>query len=165
MCEWRLSVVYTFILHMHVYNACPYIIVLLGYGHASAAIYIYIYIYIFIWVCVSWKKFEPFWRNITSKIVMSSKLLPRFRHITWFVSISVSMKARLKNQRGQLAGWVHVKGNIVYLAQGKYYEKNAEPFWRYITSKIVFTCMFLAIYCHERLFAVTDVSMNANRTN
>ena len=34
---------------------------------------------------VSWKNFEPFWRNITSKIVMSWKLLPKFRQITWFV--------------------------------------------------------------------------------
>ena len=33
---------------------------------------------------VSWKNFEPFWRNITSKIVMSWKLLPKFRQITWF---------------------------------------------------------------------------------
>ena len=32
---------------------------------------------------VSCKNFEPFWRNITSKIVMSYMLLPRFRHITW----------------------------------------------------------------------------------
>ena len=34
---------------------------------------------------VSWKKFEPFWTNITSKIVVSCKLLTRFRHITWFI--------------------------------------------------------------------------------
>ena len=34
---------------------------------------------------VSWKNFEPFWRNITSKIVMSWKLLPKCRQITWFV--------------------------------------------------------------------------------
>ena len=33
---------------------------------------------------VSWKNFEPVWRNITSKIVMSFKLLPIFGHITWF---------------------------------------------------------------------------------
>ena len=33
---------------------------------------------------VSWKNFEPFWRNITSKIVMSWKLLPKCRQITWF---------------------------------------------------------------------------------
>ena len=33
---------------------------------------------------VSCKNFEPFWRNITSKTVMSYMLLPRFRHITWF---------------------------------------------------------------------------------
>ena len=51
---------------------------------------------------VSWKNFEPFWRNITSKIVMSWKLLPKCRQITWFF-IYVSMDARLTNQRGQLA--------------------------------------------------------------
>ena len=33
---------------------------------------------------VSWNNFEPFWRNITSKIVMSWKLLPKFRQIIWF---------------------------------------------------------------------------------
>ena len=33
---------------------------------------------------VSWKNFEPVWRNITSKIVMSFELLPIFGHITWF---------------------------------------------------------------------------------
>ena len=33
---------------------------------------------------VSCKNFEPFWRNITSKIAMSCKHLPRFRPITWF---------------------------------------------------------------------------------
>ena len=53
---------------------------------------------------VSWRNFESFWRNITSKIVMSWKLLPKFRQITWFF-IYVSMDARLTNQRGQLAGF------------------------------------------------------------
>ena len=43
--------------------------------------------------------------------------------------------------------------------------KNVEPFWRNVTSKIVFSRMFLSIYYYEHLFAVTDVSMNANRTN
>ena len=33
---------------------------------------------------VLWKNFEPFRRNITSKIVMSWKLLPKCRQITWF---------------------------------------------------------------------------------
>ena len=51
------------------------------------------------------------------------------------------------------------------LCAGKVLWKNFEPFWRNVTSKIVFSCMFLSIYCYERLFAVTDVSMNANRTN
>ena len=34
---------------------------------------------------VSWKNFEPFWRNITSKIVMSWKLLPKCRPINCFL--------------------------------------------------------------------------------
>ena len=38
------------------------------------------------------------------------------------------MNARLTNQRGQLADYVHVKGNIVFLAQGKYYEKISSRF-------------------------------------
>ena len=58
---------------------------------------------------------------------MSWKLLPKFRHITWFV-FYVSMNARLTNQRGKLADYVHVKGNIVFLAQGKYYEKISSRF-------------------------------------
>ena len=33
---------------------------------------------------VSWRNFEPFWRNVTSKIVMSWKLLAKCRQITWF---------------------------------------------------------------------------------
>ena len=33
------------------------------------------------------------------------------------------MNARLTNQRGQLADYVHVKGNIVYFAERKYHEK------------------------------------------
>ena len=76
---------------------------------------------------VSWKHFEPFWKNKTSKIVMSWKLLPKCRQITWFV-FYVSMDARLTNQRGQLADYIHVKGNIVYLAQEKYHEKISSRF-------------------------------------
>ena len=38
------------------------------------------------------------------------------------------MKARLTNQRSQLADKVHVKENIVFLAQGKYYEKTSSRF-------------------------------------
>ena len=34
---------------------------------------------------VSWRNFEPFWRNITSKIVMSWKLLPKYRPINCFL--------------------------------------------------------------------------------
>ena len=79
-------------------------------------------------VKVSWKHFEPFWRNIASKIVMSRKLLPRFRHICWFFSIYVSMHTRLTNQRGQSVDEVHVKGYIVYLTHGKYYEKISSRF-------------------------------------
>ena len=38
------------------------------------------------------------------------------------------MDAKLTNQRGQLADYVQVKGNIVYLAQWKYYEKISSRF-------------------------------------
>ena len=38
------------------------------------------------------------------------------------------MNARLTNQRGHLADYVHVKGNIVSLAQGKYYENISSRF-------------------------------------
>ena len=38
------------------------------------------------------------------------------------------MNARLTNQRGQLADYVHVKGNIVYFAERKYHEKNSSRF-------------------------------------
>ena len=63
-------------------------------------------------------------------------------------------------------GWLgSCERKYCLLGAGKVLWKNFEPFWKNVTSKIVFSCMFLSIYCYERLFAVTDVSMNANRTN
>ena len=63
-------------------------------------------------------------------------------------------------------GWlVSCEQKYCLLGAAKVSWKNFEPFWRNVTSKIVFWCMYLSIYCYERLFAVTDVSMNANRTN
>ena len=113
---------------------------------------------------VSWKNFEPFWRNITSKIVMSWKLLLKCRRITWFFYLC--FYGRQADKPARPIGWL---GSCVrkycLLCAGDVLWKNFEPFWRNVTSKIVFSCMFLSIYCYERLFAVTDVSMNANRTN
>ena len=63
-------------------------------------------------------------------------------------------------------GWLgSCEKKYCLLGAGKELWKNFEPFWRNVTSKIVFSCMFLSIYCYERLFAIADVSMNANRTN
>ena len=45
-----------------------------------------------------------------------------------FSSFFVSMNARLTNQRGLLADYVHVKGNIVYFAARKYHEKISSRF-------------------------------------
>ena len=113
---------------------------------------------------VLWKNFEPFWRNVTSKIVMSWKLLPKCRQITWFFYLC--FYGRQADKQARPIGWL---GSCVrkycLLCAGKVLWKKFEPFWRNVTSKIVFSCMFLSIYCYERLFAVTDVSMNANRTN
>ena len=113
---------------------------------------------------VSWKNFEPFWRNITSKIVMSWKLLPKFRQITWFCYLC--FYGRQADKPARPIGWLG-SGERKYclLGAGKVLWKNFEPFRRNVTYKIVFWCMYLSIYCYERLFAVTDVSMNANRTN
>ena len=112
---------------------------------------------------VSWKISEPFWRNITSKIVMSWKLLPKCRQITWFFYLC--FYGRQADKPAWPIGWL---GSCVrkycLLCAGKVLWKNFEPFWRNVTSKIVFSCMFLSIYCYERLFAVTDVSVNANST-
>ena len=113
---------------------------------------------------VSWRNFEPFRRNITSKIVMSWKLLPKFRQIPRFCYLC--FYGRRADKPARPIGWLG-SGEKKYclLGAGKVLCKNFEPFWRNVTSKIVFSCMFLSIYCYERLFAVTDVFMNANRTN
>ena len=113
---------------------------------------------------VSWKNFEPFWRNVTSKIVMSWKLLPKCRQITWFFYLC--FYGRQADKPARPIGWLRsCVRKYCLLCAGKVLWKNFEPFWRNVTSKIVFSCRFLSIYCYERLFAVTDVSMNANRTN
>ena len=76
---------------------------------------------------VSWKNFEPFWRNITSKIVMSWKLLPKFRQITWFCYLC--FYGRQADKPARPIGWLNSgERNIVYLAQGKYYEKISSRF-------------------------------------
>ena len=113
---------------------------------------------------VSWKNLEPFRRNITSKIVMSWKLLPKFRQITWFCYLC--FYGRQADKPARPIGWLCAcERKYCLLGAAKVLWKNFEPFWRNVTSKIVFSCMFLFLYCYERLFAVTDVSMNANRTN
>ena len=113
----------------------------------------------------SWKKFEPFWRNIASKIVMSWKLLARFRHITW-IFYYLCFNERQADKPARPIGWRGSCERIYFLLDaGKVLWKNCEQFCRNVTSKIVVSCMFLGTYCYERLFAVTDVSMNADRTN
>ena len=112
---------------------------------------------------VSWKNFEPLWRNITSMIVMSWKLLPKFRQITWFFHLCFYGCQADKPAR-EIGFLDSCEWKYCHLGAGKVLWKNIEPFWRNVTSKIVFSCMFLSIYCYNRLFAVTDVSMNANRT-
>ena len=113
---------------------------------------------------VSWKNFEPFWRNITSKIVMSWKLLPKCRQITWFFYLC--FYGRQADKPVLPIGWLgSCERKYCFPGAGKLLWKNFEPFKRNVTSKIVFSCMFLSIYYYEQLFAVTDVSMNANRTN
>ena len=113
---------------------------------------------------VSWKNFEPFWRNMTSKISCPGRFCqnvarsPDFFYLCFY--------GRQVDKPARPIGWL---GSCVrkycLLCAGKVLWKNFEPFWRNVTSKIFFSCMFLSIYCYERLFAVTDVSMNANRTN
>ena len=58
---------------------------------------------------------------------MSWKLLPKFRQITWLCYLCFYGHQADKPARpiGRLG---HVKGNVVYLAQGKYYEKNSSRF-------------------------------------
>ena len=46
-----------------------------------------------------------------------------------FPFLCVSMNASLTNQRGQMAAQAHLKGNIIYFVQGKYYEKLSSRFW------------------------------------
>ena len=110
------------------------------------------------------KKFRAVWRNITSKIVMSWKLLPKFRQSTWFCYLC--FYGRQADKPARPIGWLG-SGERKYWLLGAetVLWKNFEPFWRNVASKIVFSCMFLSLYCYERLFAVTNVSMNANRTN
>ena len=110
------------------------------------------------------KIFRAVWRNITSKIVMSWKILPKFRQITLFCYLC--LYGRQADKPARPIFWLG-PGERKYclLGAAKVLWKNFEPFWRNVTSKIVFWCMYLSIYCYERLFAVTDVSMNANRTN
>ena len=43
--------------------------------------------------------------------------------------------------------------------QGKYHKSILSRFWE---SKLVFNCMFLAIYCHSRTFDVNDISKFLN---
>ena len=113
---------------------------------------------------VSWRNFEPFWRNITSKIVMSWKPWPKWRQITWFFYLR--FYGRQADKPARPIGWLgSCERKYCLLGAGKVLWKKFEPFWRNITSKIVFSCMFLSIYYYEQLFAVTDVSMNANCTN
>ena len=113
---------------------------------------------------VSWRNFEPFWRNITRKIVMSWKLLPKCRQIIWFCYLC--FYGRQADKPARPIGWLgSCERKYCLLSAGKVSWNNLEPFWRNVTYKIVFPCMYMSIYCYEQLFSVTDVSMNANRTN
>ena len=80
---------------------------------------------------VSCKNFEPFWRNITSKIVMSYMLLPRFRHITWcFLSVFLWTPG-FKSARP--IGWLaSCERKYFLLGAWKVLWKHYEPFWRNI---------------------------------
>ena len=80
---------------------------------------------------VSCKNFEPFWRNITSKIIMSCKLLPRFRHITWFFCLCFYERQAFKSVRP--IGWLaSCERKYCLLGAEKVLWKNYEPFWRNI---------------------------------
>ena len=76
---------------------------------------------------VSWKNLEPFRRNITSKIVMSWKLLPKFRQITWFCYLC--FYGRQADKPARPIGWL-CSGERKYclLGAGKYYEKISSRF-------------------------------------
>ena len=76
---------------------------------------------------VSCKNFEPFWRNITSKIVMSWKPLPKFRQITWFCYLC--FYGRQADKPARPIGWLG-SGERKYclLGAAKVLWKNFEPF-------------------------------------
>ena len=76
---------------------------------------------------VSWKHFKPFWRNITSKIVMSWKRLPKFRHITWFCCLCFceSQVDKPAPPIGWLGSW---ERKYCLPGPGKYYEKISSRF-------------------------------------
>ena len=58
---------------------------------------------------------------------MSWKLLPKFRQITWFCYLC--FYGRQADKPARPIGWLgQVKENIVYLAQGKCYEKISSRF-------------------------------------
>ena len=112
---------------------------------------------------VSWKNFEPFWRNMTSKISCPGSFCQNVARSPDLFSMFLWMPG----WQTSAANWMtrFMCKEILFTLRREVLWKNFEPFWRNVTSKIVFSCMFLSIYCYERLFAVTDVSMNANRTN
>ena len=76
-----------------------------------------------------WKNFEPFWRNVTSKIVFWCMYLSIYYYEPMFAFTDVSMNANRTNERGQLADYVQMKGNIVNFRQGMYCEKISSRFW------------------------------------
>ena len=78
---------------------------------------------------VSCKNFEPFWRNITSKIAMSCKHLPRFRPITWFFYLCYYVCQAFKSARP--IGWLgSCERKYGLLGAGKVLWKNCESLWR-----------------------------------
>ena len=82
---------------------------------------------------VSWRYFEPFWRNITSKIVMSWKLLPKFRQITWFCYLC--FYGRQADKPARPIGWLGSgERKYCFLGAAKVLWKNFEPFLRNISS-------------------------------
>ena len=115
---------------------------------------------------ISWKnfaRFQPFgeiWHLRYHVLEAFAKMSPD--HLICFPCFYGCQADKPARPIGWLGSCVR---KYCLLCAGKVLWKNFEPFWRNVTSKIVFSCMFLSIYCYERLFAVTDVSMNANRTN
>ena len=95
--------------------------------------------------------------NITSKIALFCQLLTRFRHITGSFYLCL-----YEHQSEKPAAYCLLRliaRNYFYFVQGKYYENILSRFWE---SKLVFNCMFLAIYCHSPTFAVNDISKFLN---